>query len=72
MPTTIVNVSSSLVGVLILALDLVAIFEVFNSSRDTCGKVGWFALIFFFPVFGVLAYFLFGRQNTTQYEPIAA
>ncbi|KAJ3159016.1 hypothetical protein HDU86_002185 [Geranomyces michiganensis] len=82
--STMLNISSSVVGLLVLAVDLVAIFEVMNSSRTVGGKILWALFIFVFPVFGVLIYLyvvqnqtsqprsLFGRKNSTQYEPIAS
>ncbi|KAJ3021084.1 hypothetical protein HKX48_009257 [Thoreauomyces humboldtii] len=65
------NVSGGVVGFLVLALDLVAIFEVLNSQRETLGKVGWALLIFCFPVLGLIVYFLFGRKQN-EYTAIAA
>mgnify|MGYP006280952367 CR=1 FL=1 len=50
-------------GTLIIILDLVAIFDLLGDEhRETTGKVLWTLLIVFFPVGGVILYFLFGRE----------
>ncbi|KAI9496893.1 hypothetical protein BDB00DRAFT_807706 [Zychaea mexicana] len=48
--------SGGAVGLLILILDLIVIFEVLNSNRSTGGKVGWSLLVFFFPIVGIILY----------------
>lgn len=49
-------------GTIILILDLIALVEVFGSHRSTGSKVLWGLLIFFFPLGGLLIYYLFGRD----------
>jgi hypothetical protein len=52
-----------LCGTLIIVLDLVAIVDLLgDEARSTTGKVLWTLLIVFFPVGGVILYFLFGRE----------
>jgi hypothetical protein len=48
--------SGGLVGLIILILDLIVIFEVMNSNREIGGKLGWSLLVFFFPVVGLILY----------------
>lgn len=48
--------SGGIVGLIILILDLVAIFEILNSNRTVTGKLGWSLLVFFFPVVGLVLY----------------
>jgi hypothetical protein len=48
--------SGGLVGLIILILDLIVIFEVVNSNRNISGKLGWSLLVFFFPVVGLILY----------------
>lgn len=49
-------------GTVIVVLDLVAVFDVLgDEARGTIGKVLWILLVVFFPLGGVLLYFLFGR-----------
>ena len=50
-------------GTVIIILDLVAIFDlVGDEGRTTLGKALWTLLIVFFPIGGVILYFLFGRE----------
>jgi hypothetical protein len=48
--------SGGLVGIIILILDLIVIFEVMSSTRQISGKLGWSLLVFFFPVVGLILY----------------
>jgi hypothetical protein len=44
-------------------LDLMALIDLLgDEARGTTGKVLWTLLIVFFPVGGVILYFLFGRE----------
>ncbi|CDS07679.1 hypothetical protein LRAMOSA01628 [Lichtheimia ramosa] len=62
-----------LIGLIILILDLIVIFEVINSTRSIQGKIGWSLLVFFFPVVGIIIYFLFSNraEYNAHYEAIA-
>ncbi|KAI8637003.1 hypothetical protein BD408DRAFT_69756 [Parasitella parasitica] len=64
--------SGGLVGLIILILDLIVIFEVINSNRSISGKLGWSLLVFFFPIVGLILYFLFSGRNehNARYETI--
>ncbi len=53
----------SLLGIIILILDIVAFVDIFKSSMDTLGKVLWALVVLFFPVLGMILYFLFGRKS---------
>ncbi len=55
--------SGSLVGLVILTLDIVAILEIFKSSRDMVSKLLWTILILMFPLVGVLIYYFVGRKK---------
>jgi hypothetical protein len=48
--------SGGLIGLIILILDLIVIFEVMNSNRTISGKLGWSLLVFFFPIVGLILY----------------
>lgn len=50
-------------GLIILILDIIALVEIFGSNRDTTSKVLWCLLIFFFPVLGIIIYYLVGRKD---------
>ncbi|ORY96623.1 hypothetical protein BCR43DRAFT_491988 [Syncephalastrum racemosum] len=62
--------SGGFLGLIVLILDLIAIFEVLNSTRTVGGKIGWSALIFFFPVLGIIIYYFFSNraQHNARYE----
>lgn len=50
-------------GTIIVVLDLVAIIDLLgDEARGTTSKVLWTLLIVFFPVGGVILYFLLGRD----------
>lgn len=53
----------SLIGLVILILDIVVIFEILKSSRSMAGKLLWILFVLFFPVFGLIIYAIFGRKN---------
>ena len=48
-------------GLIILVLDILAIVEVARGNKSTGGKVLWILLIVFFPVGGLILYWIFGR-----------
>ena len=50
-------------GFIILILNIIALVEIFGSHRDTGSKVLWCLLIFFFPILGIILYYLFGRED---------
>jgi hypothetical protein len=43
-------------------LFVIAAVEIIASDRDTLKKVLWLLFIFFFPVVGLIVYYLFGRR----------
>jgi hypothetical protein len=51
----------TILGVLHLVLFLIAAFEVLSSSKSLIAKVLWLMFLFFFPLIGVIIYFIFGR-----------
>lgn len=58
-----VTVGGGIFGIIHLILFLVALFEIVTSSRSLGGKVLWGLIVFVFPCFGVLAYYLIGRKK---------
>ncbi len=54
--------SYGLFAFILLILDLLAIYEIVQSSRTTGNKLLWILLIVFFPFVGLVLYFLFGRE----------
>ncbi|KAI8381532.1 uncharacterized protein BYT42DRAFT_613304 [Radiomyces spectabilis] len=65
--------SGGIIGLIVLILDLIVIFEVLNSRRSMSGKLGWSLLVFFFPIVGLILYFLFSNRAEygARYESIA-
>ena len=52
----------SLVGAVILLLDIFAIVSVLLGSSEVLRKVLWIALILLLPLVGMVLYFLIGRS----------
>ena len=52
----------SLVGMVILLLDIFAIVSVLLGSSEVMRKVFWIALILLLPIVGMVLYFLIGRS----------
>ena len=59
LPTTL-----SLVGAIILLLDIFAIVSVLLGSSEVLRKLLWIAIIILLPVIGMVLYFLIGRNAT--------
>lgn len=53
---------TSILGLIILILDIVAIIDCVKCSMDTGKKVLWILLILFLPILGMILYFLLGRK----------
>ena len=45
-----------LIGLIILVLDFIAIFELLKSEGGLCEKLLWILFIIFFPVLGLICY----------------
>jgi hypothetical protein len=52
----------SLVGTVVLALDIFAIVSVLLGSSPVMRKITWIALILLLPIVGMALYFLIGRS----------
>ena len=50
-------------GLLILIADIWAFVKIANSTADTGSKLLWAALVFFFPVGGLLIWYFFGPKG---------
>ena len=50
----------SLIGLLVLVLDIVALVSLLKSGADTATKILWLLLIVLLPVLGMVLYFLLG------------
>ncbi len=49
-------------GLIIIVLDILAILEVWKSSRSDGDKLLWTAVIIIFPLVGLAAYYLIARK----------
>lgn len=54
---------SFLIGVLILAADIWAILNIFQSGADNGKKVLWTVLVLIFPIAGLLLWFFLGPRQ---------
>ncbi|KAG0249453.1 hypothetical protein BG011_009283 [Mortierella polycephala] len=50
--------SGSLLGLIILILNLIVVVEVLNSERSVSSKFLWCMLIFLCPIVGIVLYFI--------------
>jgi len=54
-------------GLIILILDLIAIFELLRTSgRGVCSKLIWILIIIFFPIGGLILYCCCARSRTVD------
>lgn len=53
-----------LVSLLILIIDIVVIFDIVRSGKDTEKKVLWIIAVVFLPVLGPLLYYFMGKRKT--------
>lgn len=54
---------TSIFGVIHLILFLIVIFEILQSDRTIVKKLAWGALVFLFPILGLIIYFLFSARE---------
>jgi len=52
----------TIIGLIILVLDIIALVDVLKSAKDTGNKVLWVILILVLPVVGMVLYFLIGKK----------
>lgn len=55
-----------LLGLIILALDIWAIINVFGSSASTLAKILWTLFILFLPIIGFLAWLIAGPRSSRR------
>ena len=51
-----------IVALIVLILDIIALFDILKSSMDTGSKALWIILILILPVIGMVLYFLIGKK----------
>jgi hypothetical protein len=47
---------------IVVVLDIVALLEIYRSTRPSGEKIVWSIVIILFPVVGCVAYYFFGRK----------
>ena len=52
---------SSLLGLVVLVLDILAIVDCVNNQKDNGKKILWIVLILVLPVVGLVLYYLVGK-----------
>jgi len=57
------NGSLAIWGYVLLALDVLALLDVFRQPWDIGKKILWAAIIFFFPLGGLILYYLFAGRG---------
>lgn len=57
------NGSTTIFGVIILILDVLALLDVFRQPWEIGKKILWAAIIFFFPLGGLILYYLFAGRG---------
>ncbi len=57
------NGSLAIWGYVLLALDVLALLDVFRQPWDIGKKILWAAIIFFFPLGGLIIYYLFAGRG---------
>ncbi|OQA56406.1 MAG: hypothetical protein BWY42_01022 [Candidatus Omnitrophica bacterium ADurb.Bin277] len=53
----------TLLGLIILALDIIAIIDCAKSSKTMVKKVLWIILVLVLPIVGMILYFWLGREK---------
>ena len=53
----------TLLGLVVLVLDIIAIVDVLKSANDTGKKALWVILILILPLIGMVLYFLLGKKK---------
>lgn len=52
-----------LLGILVLILDVIVIYDIIKSNKDVEKKILWIIAILFLPLFGPLLYYVVGKGN---------
>ena len=54
----------SIIGLVILILDILAVIQVLKSSMSGGKKVLWVVLILILPIIGLILYYLIGKKSS--------
>jgi hypothetical protein len=51
----------SLIGLIILILEIIVLIDIFKSGMPTTNKLLWAIVVIFFPVLGMILYYFLGK-----------
>lgn len=57
------NGNTTIFGVIILILDVLALLDIFRQPWEIGKKILWAAIVFFFPLGGLILYYLFAGRG---------
>lgn len=52
-----------LISLVILIIDIIVIYDIVKSNKDTEKKVLWIIAVVFLPILGPLLYYFLGKKN---------
>jgi len=52
----------ALISIIILIIDVIVIFDIVRSNKDTEKKVLWIIAVIFLPVLGPILYYFIGKK----------
>ena len=58
-----VGIMGSILGLIIIVLDIIAIIDIVKSSFETGKKILWILLVVLLPLVGMILYFLIGKKK---------
>jgi len=53
----------TLLGIVVLVLDIIAILDIIKSAMSTGKKALWIILVLILPIIGLILYFLVGKKK---------
>jgi hypothetical protein len=53
---------STLIGLLILIVDVIIVIDIMNSRKDAEKKILWIIAVVFLPVLGPILYYVIGKK----------
>ena len=59
----------TLIGLVILVLDIIAILDCVKSSLDKTKKIIWIVVIIVFPLIGLVLYYVIGKKQIPSETP---
>jgi len=60
------NPGYSVIGLIILILEIIVIIEILKSGKPTIEKLLWILLVLMFPLVGIIIYYFFGRGGSIK------